>query len=95
MKELLALLPETKRKLLLFLCEHKDEFRLRSDDFRLRTIFGISEETGMAFITVRKAVREFESLGLVKVYKAGRAKVVVPTEKLKDICEMLQKGERR
>jgi len=55
MKELLALLPETRRKLLLFLCEHRDEFRLQSDDFRLRTIFGISEETGMAFITVRKA----------------------------------------
>jgi len=91
MKELLALLPETRRKLLLFLCEHRDEFRLRSDDFRLRTIFGISEETGMAYITVREAVREFESLGLVKVYKAGRAKVVVPTEKLKEVCEMLSR----
>jgi len=95
MKELLALLPETRRKLLLFLCEHRDEFRLRSDDFRLRTIFGISEETGMAYITVRGAVKEFESLGLVRVYKAGRARVVVPTDKLKEVCEVLQKGERR
>jgi len=89
MRGLLALIPETKRKLLLFLCEHRDELRLRSDDFRLRTIFGISEETGMAYITVRKAVREFESLGLVRVYKAGRAKVVVPTEKLKEVCDAL------
>ena len=89
MKELLALLPETRRKLLLFLCEHRDEFRLRSDDFRLRTIFGISEETGMAYITVKRAVKEFEFLGLVRVYKAGRAKVVVPTEKLKEVCDAL------
>jgi len=29
MKELLALLPESRRRLLLFLCEHRDEFRLR------------------------------------------------------------------
>ena len=83
MKELLALLPESRRKLLLFLCEHRDEFRLR-------TLSRISQEVCMAYITTKKALHEFESLGFVKVYEVGRAKVVVPTEKLKDLCAKLQ-----
>jgi len=53
----------------------------------------ISHELRLSHLTIRKIVEEFESLGLVKVYDVGRAKVVVPTEKLKDICEMLQKSE--
>jgi len=90
MKELLALIPETKRKLLLFLCEHRNEDKLR-------TLLHISQEAQLAYITTKKVLREFESLGLVKIYVVGRgrARVVVPTEKMKDICEMLQKGERR
>ena len=87
MKELVALIPETRRKLLLYLCEHCHEDRLR-------TILRISQEAHLAYITTKKVLREFESLGLVKVYDVGRARVVVPTEKLKDICEMLQKSER-
>ena len=34
-------------------------------------------------------MKEFEALGLVKVYEVGRAKVVVPTEKLKEVCDAL------
>ncbi|RLF09258.1 MAG: hypothetical protein DRJ98_08400 [Thermoprotei archaeon] len=80
MKELATLLPESKRKLLLYLCEHKDEFRLR-------TIRRISQEAHLAYITTKKVLREFEALGLVRVYVVGRAKVIVPTEKLKKMCE--------
>jgi len=85
MKELLALIPETKRKLLLFLCEH------RHDD-KLRTLLHISQEARMAYVTTKKVLREFESLGLVKIYVVGRgrARVVVPTEELKDLCAKLQ-----
>ena len=82
MKELLALLPETRRKLLLFLCEH------RHDD-RLRTFRQISLQTQLTPITVRNAMFEFEAFGFVKVYEVGRAYVVVPTEKLKEVCEAL------
>jgi len=83
MKELLALLPETRRKLLLFLCERRDEDRLR-------TIQHISEEVKLSFHTTRKIVYEFASLGLVKVYEVGRVKIVVPTDKLKEVCEVLE-----
>jgi len=85
MKELLALLPETKRKLLLFLCEHRNEDKLR-------TLLHISQEARIAYVTTKKVLREFESLGLVKIYVVGRgrARVVVPTEKLKDLCAKLQ-----
>jgi len=84
MKELLALLPETRRKLLLFLCEHRDEDRLR-------TFRQISLQTQLTPITVRNAMFEFEAFGFVKVYEVGRAYVVVPTEKLKEVCEMLSR----
>ena len=86
MKELLALLPETRRKLLLFLCEHRNEDKLR-------TLLHISQEAQLAYITTKKVLREFESLGLVKIYVVGRgrARVVVPTEKLKELCEILWK----
>ena len=83
MKELVALIPETRRKLLLYLCGHCHEDRLR-------TILRISQEAHLAYITTKKVLREFESLGLVKVYDVGRARVVVPTEKLKTLCDALK-----
>jgi len=83
MRELLALMPETKRKLLLFLCERRDEDKLR-------TIQHISEEVKLSFHTTRKIVYEFASLGLVRVYEIGRVKIIVPTEKLKEVCEVLE-----
>ena len=83
MKELLALLPETRRKLLQFLCKHHH-------DDRLQTIQHISEEVKLSFHTTRKIVYEFASLGLVKVYEVGRVKIVVPTDKLKEVCEVLE-----
>jgi len=83
MKELLALIPESRRKLLLFLCEHRNEFRPR-------TLSRISQEVQLAFATTVRVMKKFEALGFVKVYEVGRAKVVVPTEKLKDLCAKLQ-----
>jgi len=82
MKELLALLPETRRKLLLFLCEHRDEDRLR-------TFRQISLQTQLTYPTVRNAMFEFKAFGFVKIYEVGRAYVVVPTEKLKEVCDAL------
>jgi len=82
MKELLALLPESRRRLLLFLCEHKDEDKLR-------TFRQISLQTQLSFITVRNAMFEFKAFGFVKIYEVGRAYVVVPTEKLKTLCEQI------
>ena len=88
MKELLALIPETRRKLLLFLCEHRNEDKLR-------TLLHISQEAQLAYITTKKVLREFESLGLVKIYVVGRgrARVVVPTDKLKEVCGVLEEGQ--
>ena len=82
MKELLALLPESRRKLLLFLCEH------RHDD-KLRTFRQISLQTQLTYPTVRNAMFEFKAFGFVKVYEVGRAYVVVPTERLKALCEQM------
>jgi len=44
----------------------------------------------LSFHTTRKIVYEFVSLGLVRVYEVGRVKIVVPTEKLKEVCEVLE-----
>ena len=46
----------------------------------------ISHELRVSHLTIRKIVEEFESLGFVRVYDVGKAKVVVPTEKLKELC---------
>ena len=86
MRELVALIPETRRKLLLFLCEHCHEDRLR-------TILRISQEVHLAYITTKKVLKEFESFGLVKVYDVGRAKVVVPAEKLRELCDTLKEHQ--
>ena len=32
---------------------------------------------------------EFKAFGFVKIYEVGRAYVVVPTEKLKALCEQI------
>jgi len=84
MKELLALLPESRRKLLLFLCEHRNEDKLR-------TFRQISLQTQLTYPTVRNAMFEFKAFGFVKIYEVGRAYVVVPTEKLKELCNSMEK----
>ena len=37
----------------------------------------------------RNAMFEFKAFGFVKIYEVGRAYVVVPTEKLKTLCEQM------
>ena len=84
MRELLTLLPETRKKVLRYLCE------LRKED-RPRTIQHISKEAKLSFHTVKKIVlKELAPMGYVKVYEVGRVKIVVPTEKLKEVCEVLE-----
>ena len=84
MKELVALMPETRRKLLLHLCEHRGD---------LQTIKHIAEGAGLNFHTAKKIVSQFESAGLVRVYVVGRVRVVVPTEKLKTLCDTLKEHQ--
>ena len=50
----------------------------------------ISHELRVSHLTIRKIVEEFESLGFVKVYDVGKAKVVIPTEKLRALCDALK-----
>ena len=83
MEGVVALLSESKKKLLVFLCEH-----LR--DERLRAIKHIAEGAGLNFHTAKKIVSQFESAGLVRVYVVGRVRVVVPTEKLRELCDALK-----
>ena len=80
MKELVALIPENRRKFLTFLCENDAPHSLSQ----------ISHELRLSHVTTRKIAEEFESLGFVKIYFIGRAKIVLPTEKLKDLCAKLQ-----
>jgi len=79
MRELLTLIPENRRKFLAFLCENDAPHSLSQ----------ISHELRLSHLTTRKIAYEFQSLGLVKIYDIGKAKVVVPTEKLKEVCNAL------
>ena len=58
MKELLALIPENRRKFIAFLCENDTPHSLSQ----------ISHELRLSHITTRKIAYEFASLGLVKIY---------------------------
>ena len=80
MRELLTLIPENRRKFLAFLCENDAPHSLSQ----------ISHELRLSHPTTRKIAYEFQSLGFVKIYNIGKAKVVVPTEKLKEVCNALQ-----
>ena len=79
MRELIALIPENRRKFLTFLCENDAPHSLSQ----------ISHELRLSHITTRKIAYEFASLGFVKIYDIGRAKIVMRTEKLKEVCKML------
>ena len=76
MRELLTLIPENRRKFLAFLFENDAPHSLSQ----------ISHELRLSHITTRKIAYEFEALGFVKIYDIGRAKVVMRTEKLKEVC---------
>ena len=80
MRELLALIPENRRKFLAFLCENDAPHSLSQ----------ISHSLRLAHQTTRKITYEFVALGFVKIYDIGRAKVVMRTEKLKEVCNALQ-----
>jgi len=80
MKELVALIPENRRKFLAFLCENDAPHSLSQ----------ISHELRLSHVTTRKIAYEFEALGFVKIYDIGRAKVVMRTEKLKELCNSME-----
>jgi len=79
MKELLTLIPANRRKFLAFLCENDAPHSLSQ----------ISHSLRLVHLTTRKIAYEFVALGFVKIYDIGKAKVVVPTEKLKEVCNAL------
>ena len=76
MKELLTLIPENRRKFIKFLCKNDAPHSLSQ----------ISHELRLSHLTTRKIAEQFELLGFVKIYFIGRAKVVLRTEKLKEVC---------
>ena len=88
MRELVALIPENRRKFLEFMCMMKEQ-----KEFKPLSLSMISHELRMSHITIRKIVEEFQAMGFVKVYDVGRAKVVVPTEKLKSLCDALKEHQ--
>ena len=88
MRELVALLPENRRKFLEFLCMMKEQ-----KEFKPLSLTMISHELRMAHVTISSMVEEFQAMGLVKVYDVGKAKVVVPTEKLKTLCDALKEHQ--
>jgi len=79
MKELLALIPENRRNFLAFLCENDAPHSLSQ----------ISHELRLSHQTTRKIAYEFEALGFVKIYDIGKAKIVMRTKKLKEVCDTL------
>ncbi|RLE43466.1 hypothetical protein DRJ19_02560 [Candidatus Woesearchaeota archaeon] len=84
MKELLALIPENRRKFIAFLCENDAPHSLSQISHSLRLVHQ----------TTRKIAYEFVALGFVKIYNIGRAKVVMRTEKLKEVCNDIRKNAR-
>ena len=85
MKELVALIPENRRKFIELLCMMKEQ-----KEFKPLSLSMISHELRLSHLTIRKIVEEFESLGFVKIYDVGRARVVVPTERLRELCNTLK-----
>ena len=84
MRDLLTLLPETRKKVLRYLCELRKEGRVQ-------TPWHISKEVGLSYLTTRKIIlKELVPMGYVKVYEIGRVKIIVPTDKLKEVCEVLE-----
>ena len=81
MKELVALMPENRRKFIEFLCMIKEQ-----KEFKPLSLSMLSHELRVVHITARKIAYEFQALGLVKIYDVGKAKVVMRTEKLKEVC---------
>jgi len=79
MKELVALIPENRRKFIAFLCENDEPHSLSQ----------ISHSLNLSFVTTRKIAYEFASLGFVKIYDIGKAKIVMRTKKLKEVCNAL------
>jgi len=80
MKELVALIPENRRKFIELLCENDAPHSLSQ----------ISHSLRISHLTTRKIAYEFVALGFVKIYNIGKAKVVVPTEKLKELCNSME-----
>ena len=79
MRELVALIPENRRKFLAFLCENDAPHSLSQ----------ISHSLRLAHLTTRRIAYEFQSLGFVKIYDIGKAKIMMRTEKLKEVCNAL------
>ena len=75
MRGLVALIPENRRKFLAFLCENDAPHSLSQ----------ISHSLRLSHLSIRKIAHEFASLGFVKIYDIGRAKIVMRTEKLKEV----------
>ena len=65
----------------------RDIIKLR---FRLRTSAEISRATGLPHKTVRRIVKELEKAKLVEVQEVGKARVIVPTEEMLELCKRLR-----
>jgi len=97
-KALFALLDERRQAIIRLICEHIRESKKCRDLTNPRKIgettflylTGICKRTGMSHITVSKIVQEFQEAGLVEIYEIGRAKILMPTSVMLEICEALK-----
>ena len=97
-KALYNLLDYNKRRLIQLICENigeSKEFSALVDPHTvsmhtLLHLTGIARKLEISHLTASKLVKELEQHGLVEIYEIGKAKIVMPTGKLKEICEALK-----
>ena len=98
-KALFNLLDYKKRRIIQLICENigdSKEFSTLVDPHTvsmhtLLHLTGIARKLVISHLTASKLVKELEKQELVEVYEVGKAKIVIPTQKLKAICEALRR----
>jgi len=97
-KALYNLLDYNKRRLIRLICENigeSKEFSALVDPHKVSVntllhLTGIARKLEISHLTASKLVKELEQQGLVEIYEVGKAKIVMPTQKLKEICKALK-----
>jgi len=97
-KALFNLLDENKKRLIRLICENIGESKefsalVNPHTVSMHTLLhltGVARKLEISHLTASKLVKELEEQGLIEIHEVGKAKIVMPLPKLKEICEALK-----
>jgi len=96
-KELYNLLDYNKRRLIEMIAENIGNSETLDQAINPRVamtslihLTKITRELEISAPTASRMVKEFQQAGLLTVHEVGRAKIIMPTPKMKEICEALK-----